>query len=199
VKIYANLVEFATSSFLHFLHHSTFSVVSVCAMLSSPSTGSESNDALSSSTDEQNNPSSSSEPFHQQQQQSFPEIYRSTLTDVPPHNFGRSDMAESSYIKPWPSSSILGDADDDQSMYEYCYRKSESQDASPSASSGPGSGDILSDEDRERLGSIQRGENTAIVGWLKNLGNHRCHQAQKSHKGTYPEPTGSRLLRAQLF
>ncbi|CAM0140921.1 unnamed protein product [Umbelopsis sp. WA50703] len=158
-------------------------------MLSSPSTGSESNDALSSSTDEQNNPSSSSEPFHQQQQQSFPEIYRSTLTDVPPHNFGRSDMAESSYIKPWPSSSILGDADDDQSMYEYCYRKSESQDASPSASSGPGSGDILSDEDRERLGSIQRGENTAIVGWLKNLGNHRCHQAQKSHKGRHDKPS----------
>lgn len=150
-----------------------------------PNTGSESNDA--SSTTEWHNSSSTDSELSQQQHQheSFPEIYRSTLADVPPHNFGCSDATDSSFIKHWPSGSLHHDADDDQSMNENSYKKSESPDAT--ASSGPGSGDILSDEDRERLGSIQRGENTAIAGWLKNLGNHRSHQGQKNHKGLNTE------------
>ncbi|KAG2180873.1 hypothetical protein INT43_008452 [Umbelopsis isabellina] len=159
-------------------------------MLSSPpqpNTGSDSNHAPSSTTDGYNN-SSDNELYQQQHQhESFPEIYRSTLTDVPPHSFGCSDATDFSFMKHWPSGSLHGDADDDQSMTKHSSKLSESQDASATASSGPGSGDMLSDEDRERLGSIQRGENTAIVGWLKTIGNHKSHQGQANPKGTYPE------------
>lgn len=158
-------------------------------MLSSPpqpNTGSDSHHAPSSTTDGHNHSSSDNELFQQQhQQESFPEIYRSTLTDVPPHNFGCSDATDTSFMKQWPSGSLHGDADDDQSMTEQSSKLSESVDASATASSGPGSGDILSDEDRERLGSIQRGENTAIVGWLKDIGNHRSHQGHTNTKGMY--------------
>jgi hypothetical protein len=111
---------------------------------------------------------------------SFPEIYRKTVTDALPHNYGKSDALDSSFMDQWSSNSLPeDDIDIDATMRN---RKPMEEDDSPS--SGLGSGDVLSDEDRERLGSIQRGENTAVVGWLKNLGgNHTYRQGQSDPKG----------------
>lgn len=122
--------------------------------------------------------SSSHSQQHEDQSVSFPEIYRKTLAAAPPHNYEKSDAVDSSFMEQWPSSSLpeVGEVEDDDTM-----GRTNGVDAS--SSSGPGSGDVLSDEDRERLGSIQRGENTAVVGWLKNLGNHNCRQLQHDHKG----------------
>jgi hypothetical protein len=111
---------------------------------------------------------------------SFPEIYRKTLTDALPHKYAKSDTLDSSFMDQWSSSSLHEDDIDIGATMRNV--KPMKEDDSPS--SGLGSGDVLSDEDRERLGSIQRAENTAVVGWLKNLGgDHTYRQGQSDPKG----------------
>lgn len=105
----------------------------------------------------------------------FSEIYRKTLTDVSPHNYGKLDALDSSFMDQWSSSSLPEDDIDIGATM----RNSKPMEEDDSSSSGPESGDVLSDEDLERLGSIQRGENTAVVGWLQTLGgNHTYRQGQ---------------------
>jgi hypothetical protein len=151
-----------------------------------PPNGSDTN--TSRTTNSSNNNISFPSDEDQQQEyktegSSFPELYRKTLTSVPPHNYGKSDAVESNFVEQWTSTSLPEDEDSDLEVDIPMQHKNPVE-TDTTSSSGPGSGDILSDEDRERLGSIQRGENNAIVGWLKNIGNHKSGQRQHSHEGT---------------
>jgi hypothetical protein len=116
---------------------------------------------------------------------SFPELYRKTLSSVPPHNYGKTDALNFNFVEHWTSTSQPEDDDTDVDD-NIPIRQRNIADANTSSSSGPGSGDILSDEDRERLGSIQRGENSAIVGWLKDIGTTK--KRQHNHKGKMLNP-----------
>ncbi|KAI9287705.1 hypothetical protein BC943DRAFT_199004 [Umbelopsis sp. AD052] len=150
-----------------------------------PSHGSDTN--ISQSTISTNNNLSTSSEENQIQNfkstaGSFPELYRKSLSSASPYNYGKSDALNPNFVDHWASTSQPED-DDTDADGNIPIRERHITDTDTSSSSGPGSGDILSDEDRERLGSIQRGENTAIVGWLKDIGNHKKRQHQHNRRG----------------
>ncbi|KAG2174082.1 hypothetical protein INT44_000196 [Umbelopsis vinacea] len=150
-----------------------------------PSHGSDTN--ISQSTISTNNNLSTSSEENQIQNfkstaGSFPELYRKSLSSASPYNYEKSDALNPNFADHWASTSQPED-DDTDADGNIPIRERHITDTDTSSSSGPGSGDILSDEDRERLGSIQRGENTAIVGWLKDIGNHKKRQHQHNRRG----------------